>query len=147
MAAIADLPELSPAEAAQQLTASADEVWTRRLIDELDQRVRTEPLERILDLWDLSGAAAARLFGVSRQAFAKWRVDGPPGRRATHVGDLAAATDLLDRHLKRERIAAVVRRPAPALGGRSLMDIAEAGDTAAVLDAVREMFDLRRVQP
>jgi hypothetical protein len=63
------------------------------------------------------------------------------------VADLAAATDLLDRYVKRERIAAVVRREAPALDGRSLLDLAEGGDTEAVLARTREMFDLRLVQP
>ena len=36
-----------------------------------------------------------------------------PAERAEAVAALAAATDLLDHHLKRERIAAVVRRKSP----------------------------------
>jgi hypothetical protein len=56
---------------------------------------------------------------------------------------LATATDLLDRYLRRDRIPAVVRRPAEALGGRSLLEMAEAGQSAAVVTAVRQMFDLR----
>ena len=66
-----------------------------------------------MDVWDLSQAAAARRFHVSRQAFAKWLRQGAPAERATAVADLAAATDLLVRHLKRDRIPAVVRRPDP----------------------------------
>lgn len=60
---------------------------------------------------------------------------------------LAAATELLDRHVKRERIPAVVRRPAANLGGTSLYEMALAGRHKDVRDAVAEMFDLRRVQP
>ena len=139
------LLDLSPADAAARVAASADTAWTRRFLDELDHRVRSEPLERLLSLWDLSNAAAARMFGVSRQAFAKWRESGPPADRAARIADLAAATDLLDRSVKRERIPAVVRREAPALGDRSLLALAESGGD--VLGAVRAMLDLRRVQP
>ncbi len=147
MAAGAELTELDPDAAAERVLAAADETWARRFLEELDRQVRTSPLERLTSLWGLSNAAAARVFGVSRQAFSKWLVNGPPADRSAQVSDLAAATDLLDRYLKRERIPAVVRRPAPALGGRSLLEIAESGDTRAVLDGVRETFDLRRVQP
>jgi hypothetical protein len=95
----------------------------------------------------LSNAEAARLFGVSRQAFSKWLESGVPADRVPAVADLAAATDLLDRRIKRERIPAVVRRTSPLLQGRSLLEMAEAGEHAAVRAAVASMFDLRRVQP
>ncbi|MCL1599278.1 MAG: hypothetical protein M3094_08850 [Actinomycetia bacterium] len=139
--------DLSPRDAAEALVAAADSQWTRQLVDELDRRVRTEPLERFTELWGLSNAAAASVFGVSRQAFAKWLTRGVPASRSDAVADIAAATDLLDRYVRRERIPAVVRRPAGMLGGRSLLEVAAEGDTAAVLEAVSSMFDLRRVQP
>jgi predicted transcriptional regulator len=104
-------------------------------------------LERILSLWGLSNAAAARMFGVSRQAFSKWLHNGPPANRATSVADLAAVTDLLARYVKRERIPAIVRRQAPAFEGVSLLHLAEQGRTGEALDRVRATFDLRRVQP
>jgi hypothetical protein len=141
------LTDMSPIEVAALVLAERDQEWTRRLVDELDRAVRTEPLERFVDLWALSNAAAARIFGVSRQAFSKWLSNGPPASRSGAVADLATATDLLDRYVKRERIAAVVRRPAPLLGDLSLLEVAAAGDTQAVADAVVSMFDLRRVQP
>jgi hypothetical protein len=59
---------------------------------------------------------------------------------------LAAATDLLDRYVKRERIPAVVRRPAEELGGRSLYEVASAGEFDRVREQVGRMFDLARVQ-
>jgi hypothetical protein len=143
----AALAGMSPADAADTLLARAGAAWTRRLAGELDRRLHREPLGRFVEIWGLSNASAARLFGVSRQAFAKWLAQGPPADRMPAVADLAAATDLLDRYVKRERVPAVVRRQAPALGGRSLLDLAAAGRTAELLDAVRAMFDLRRVQP
>ena len=124
-----------------------DEDRLRALADALDRRVRTRPLERLLELWDISASEAARFFGVSRQALSQWLQDAPPGIRAEAIADLAAATDLLDRHVKRERIPAVVRREAPMLEGQSLLDLARDGRHREVREAVERMFDLRRVQP
>ena len=84
---------------------------------------RVDAFTRTTETWDLSQAEAARLFGVSRQAVGKWRRHGVPRERAGAVADLAAATDLLVRHLKRDRIPAVVRRPIPALDGVSLVEL------------------------
>lgn len=141
------ITDLSPAEAAAELSENGGSEWTRQLVDELDRTVRTDPLDRFVTLWGLSNAGAARVFGVSRQAFSKWRKIGPPALRSAAVADLASATDLLDRYVKRERIPAVVRRPADQFGGRSLLDVAEQGDTHSVLEDVAAMFDLRRTQP
>lgn len=137
----------APEEVAHELASSADLRWLRELVDALDREVRTEPLERLTKLWGLSNAAAARLFGVSRQAFSKWLVNGPPADRAEDVSRVAAITDLLDRYVKRERIPAVVRRSAPVLEDRSIIEMIEAGEYGEAAQRVRAMFDLRRVQP
>lgn len=138
----------APWEVADALVADApDENWLRALTDDLDRRVRTRPLERLMTLWALSASEAAQAFGVTRQAFSKWRQSGVPADRATVLADLAETTDTLDRHLKRERIPAVVRRPAQSLGGLSLYDLACQGRHAELREAVAAMFDLRRVQP
>lgn len=55
--------------------------------------------------------------------------------------DAARATDLLVHHLRRDRIPAVVRRSAPNLAGRSLLEMLAAGETSQLLEAVRGMFD------
>lgn len=141
------LTDMSPTEAAAVLLSQGDRVWTRSLVDELDRAVRTQPLERFVELWGLSNAGAARVFGVSRQAFSKWLANGPPTARAGAVADLTTATDLLDRYVKREMIPAVVRRQAAMLDNTSLLDLAMSGDTRAVADSVTAMFDLRRIQP
>jgi len=138
---------LEPEEAAARLVAASDPEWARKFVDELDRAVRTEPLERFIELWGLSNAAAAKVFGVSRQAFSKWLQNGPPSARSGAVADLSSATNLLDRYVKRERIPAVVRRPAKSLGNSTLLEIASRGDTQMVAKATRDMFDLRRIQP
>jgi hypothetical protein len=123
-----------------------DEEWLRILIDDLDQRLRTRPLERLLTLWSLSEAQGAELFCVSRRAFMKWLKKGPPAERAEAIAALAAATDLLAHHLKHERVAAVVRRENPQLSGRSLLELASAGEYTKVRSAVEMMFGWRRIQ-
>lgn len=138
---------IAPEEMASELVDSADADWLRELVDALDRRVRTEPLRRLITLWDLSNAAAARMFGVSRQAFSKWLATGPPADRMDDVTAVDDITTLLDRYVKRERIPAVVRRPSPRFGGASVIERLEDGDYEETVDGVRSMFDLRRVQP
>jgi hypothetical protein len=138
---------VAPGTLARELIDSADDSWIRALVDALDREVRRAPLERLISLWDLSNAAAARLFGVSRQAFSKWLVAGPPADRADDVAAVDDMTTLLDRYVKRERIPAVVRRPAEVFGERSMVEMLEAGEYEEAAKRVGEMFDLRRVQP
>jgi len=137
----------SPLELAHELAESANADWIRELVDALDREVRRRPLERLIALWGLSNAGAARLFGVSRQAFSKWLVNGPPADRADDVSRVTAVTDLLDRYVKRERIPAVVRRPAAVLDDRSIIETLEGGGYRDAAEGVAAMFDLRRIQP
>lgn len=137
----------SPTELAHELAESADAGWIRELVDALDREIRRRPLEKLISLWDLSNAAAARMFGVSRQAFSKWLAKGPPPHRIDDVARVEMITDVLNRYVKRERIPAVVRRRAAMLGDRSLVEALEQGDYRGAAEAVRAMFDLRRIQP
>lgn len=138
---------VDPREMARELGDSADIDWLRELVDLLDRQVRTEPLDRLGSLWDLSNAAAARIFGVSRQAYSKWMTSGPPADRADDIASIDSITTLLDKYVKRERIPAVVRRPSPRLGDRSIIDRLESGDFRQTASIVAETFDLRRIQP
>jgi hypothetical protein len=81
---------------------------------------------------------------VSRQALSKWLAGGVPSERVQAVADLSAATDLLIRYLKRDRIPAVVRRPAAALDGQSLVELVAKSRTRDVLEACRSMFNFER---
>jgi len=141
-----DVAKLEPREAAERLVASQyrRSGWLDVFTEHLDRRRAGQSLTRTLAVWDLNQSQAARLFGVSRQALSKWLEQGVPGERAEAVADLAAATDLLVHHLKRDRIPAVVRRAIPALGDRSLLDLFSTGATASVLQACRDMFSFER---
>lgn len=138
---------LDPEEAAERtfIAHRHDAGWLDAFVAGLDRRRAVNAFTRTTEAWGLSQAEAARLFGVSRQAVGKWRRRGVPSERAGAVADLAAATDLLLRHLKRDRIPAVVRRPIPALDGVSLVELLGRGDTRAVLAACRDMFRFDRV--
>jgi hypothetical protein len=144
---VALAPARSPAAVVADLTASHDRAWLREVVSRLDLTLQRSALERLITLWSVSSAEAAGFFGVSRQAFAKWLQVGPPADRAPAIAALEDATELLARHLKRERIPAVVRRPSTLTGERSILQMASAGEYEQVLGAVRTMFDLRRVQP
>lgn len=138
---------VAPEEMARELADSADAAWLRELVDALDREVRTDPLTRLTSLWDLSNAGAARIFGVSRQAFSKWLSYGPPADRADDIAAVDDITTLLDRYVKRERIPAVVRRDSPRFDDRSIVARLEAGDYEETAELVRATFDLRRIQP
>ncbi|HUG32937.1 MAG TPA: hypothetical protein VMM14_08595 [Acidimicrobiia bacterium] len=138
---------VDPKEMARELLDSADIDWLRQLVDALDREVRTEPLDRLRSLWNLSNAGVARIFGISRQAYSKWLVSGPPADRADDIAAVDSITTLLDRYVKRERIAAVVRRSSPRLGDRSIIDRLESGDFRQTASIVADSFDLRRIQP
>ena len=140
VAEAAKLVELNPEDAARLLAQSADEEWLVQLQRSLDRELAHIDLDRILAVWNLSQAETAVLFHVSRQAVGKWLSRGVPADRVEAVSDLAAATDLLSRHLKRDRIPAVVRRPSSELGGRSLLDLVAEGRTREVLNGCRRMF-------
>jgi hypothetical protein len=144
---VSALRRLDPVVVAAEVAGTVEDPWTQEFLRALDARVRSAPLERFMATWDLSAAAAGRVFGVSRQAVAKWRGSGVPDDRAVALADLVAATDVLERYVRRERIPAVVRRPAEILGGRSLLDLAEAGRYDEVRRGAARMLDIRRVQP
>ncbi len=142
------LAGLDPMEAAEKiLEARREETdWLDEFSEALDRRRSGRSLGRILRVWGLNQSEAANLFGVTRQAMSKWLARGVPSERAQAVADLAAATDLLVRHVKRDRIPAVVRRSAPALDGLSLVELSAASRTRDVLEACRSMFDFDRAQ-
>lgn len=142
------LAGLDPLEAAEKiLEARREETdWLDEFSEALDRRRSGRSLGRILQVWGLNQSEAANLFGVTRQAMSKWLARGVPSERAQAIADLAAATDLLVRHVKRDRIPAVVRRSAPALDGLSLVELSAASRTHDVLEACRSMFDFDRAQ-
>lgn len=89
-------------------------------------------IRRIAETWGLSETEVASL---------------RRGSSTNAIDALGTATEVLTRRVRPERIPAVVRRPAPMLDGRSLLELAMVGDYAGVLRAVQTIFDLGRVAP
>ena len=94
------IQELGPEEAAERILAAHghEGPWLDAFVEVLDHRRAGCSLVRTLEVWGLSQAEAARLFGVSRQAIGKWLNRGIPPDRVGAISDLAAATDLLVRY-------------------------------------------------
>lgn len=148
MSAATEMLKGQPADVAARilLVHREDPSWLDEFAEEIDRARAGETLQRVLQAWGLSQSEFARSVGVTRQAVGKWLDRGVPEERVESIGDLAAATDLLVRHLKRDRIVAVVRRKAPALGGSSLLDLVASGCHREVLQACRSMFEFERAQ-
>lgn len=107
-----------------------------------DELARAQtPLRRIASVLGLNRTKLARLFGVSRQAIEQWETRGVPAERQQNLATLDAIVDLLVEKLKRDRIAAMARRPADAYGGQSILDAIADGKELLVLDELREAFD------
>jgi DNA-binding transcriptional regulator YdaS (Cro superfamily) len=98
-------------------------------------------LERVAILFDLSKTDLARLFGVRRQAIAQWFESGVPPARAAKANALARLADVLERNLKRDRIPGVVRQPADAYGGLSMLEMIEGDRGDELVRQVEGVFD------
>jgi hypothetical protein len=118
----------------------------RDVAQRLERRLRSEPLRRFERIWQVSASQAATMFGVSRQAYAKWST-AMPADRLVAVALLDETTQMLLDRLKVDRIPAAVRRPSEMLDGQSLLELAQQRRFDDLRDAVRSMFDISRVQP
>ena len=101
----------------------------------LREKPRTDPMTtvrtRMTATWYLSQAEADRIFGV--------------GMHPQALSELDEATNLLHRYLRADRIPVVVRSPAQAYDGVSLLEILEQGDTTRLLMTCRAMFQFDQI--
>ena len=101
----------------------------------------TSDLERLMRSWDLTITEVGRLFGVRRQAVQQWLDEGVPTARLGKLLALAEIADLLERNLLPERIPGVVRAPAEAFGGPSMLEMIASDGHEELLRSVRRSFD------
>ena len=132
-------------ELAAELAAAHDPVWVAELIDALATRARANELPTAQAILGVSDVELGQMFGVTRQGVKHWMTNGVPTARLGAVADLAAATDMLRRKLRVERIPAAIRRPAPNLGGRSLLELGIDEGPHAFYAEVIDTFDLTRI--
>lgn len=100
-----------------------------------------DPLEAIAETFGLKDSELGRLFRVTRQAVQQWMENGIPETRLDRIHTVQQIADIVRTNLKPERIPAVVRTPAPAYGGRSLLEAIKAGEEEEALAEVRRTFD------
>ncbi len=71
----------------------------------------------------------------------KWLLAGPPSDRLAKIGAVAQIADTLRHRLRAGMPAAVVRRPAEAYGGRSMLDVITDDEHVWLAESVRASFD------
>lgn len=98
-------------------------------------------LPRIKDVFALRNSELADLFDVSRQAMTEWLEHGAPAARQPKIATVAALVDVLEHQLKSERVAGVVRRPADAYGGLTMLEMIAADRHDELLGMVSRSFD------
>ncbi|MGZ8656881.1 MAG: helix-turn-helix domain-containing protein [Actinomycetota bacterium] len=98
-------------------------------------------LEPWMATWQLSVSDVARLFGVSRQAVQQWLQDGVPPARQPKLAVILRIADLLERNLQPGRVPAVVRTPADAYEGRTILQVIARDAQDQVLASVARSFD------
>jgi DNA-binding transcriptional regulator YdaS (Cro superfamily) len=109
------------------------------------EREQASPLRRAMDTFDLTSSDVASLMGVKRQAVDKWLLAGPPPERAPKIAAIAEIGDILCHRLREGLPVAVVRRPAEAYGGRTMLDVIAADEHDWLLRSVKDSFGLGRV--
>ena len=92
--------------------------------------------DRTIQVWGLTPTQADDTFGALQSST----------DLQCAISDLTAATDLLVRYLKTDRIPVVVRKQIPTRGGVSLVSLLKQGDTKMLLTTCCDMFRFERVQ-
>jgi hypothetical protein len=138
-------PLMLPAGRSAAAHWDVDDLQLRRFLRAvrraLDLVSEGEPLRDVMSALDLNLTELGALFGVSRQAAAQWLEQGVPSDRQAKVATVAAVCDLLERRLKPGRLPGIARRPAPAYGDRTMLQVIADDQHGWLLDSVRESFD------
>jgi hypothetical protein len=122
------------------LPASIDfDGFTRAVLDELSGA--GSAIRPLLSSWQLSIAEAGRLFGVTRQAMQQWLAGDVPPARQSKVLAVVRIGDLLSRNIRPERIAGIVRSPAPGYDGATMLQLIAQDRHQELLDSVVRSFD------
>jgi hypothetical protein len=138
-------PLMLPAGRSAAAHWDVDDLQLRRFLRAvrraLDLVGEGEPLRDVMSALHLNLTELGALFGVSRQAAAQWLEQGVPSDRQAKVATVAAVCDLLERRLKPGRLPGVARRPAPAYGDRTMLQVIADDEHEWLLESVRESFD------
>lgn len=84
-----------------------------------------EDLADIMQIFGLRATATGRLFDESRQVVDQWLTQGVPLARLADVGQIAQAARALHAYFRPECIPKIAAQPIPALGGRTVLEVAK----------------------
>lgn len=104
--------------------------------DEDGERVARRALEKLMTVLDLTARECARMIGASPASVKAWQAGtaSPPKKTAAHLTQAEAALDRLLTMFRPERLPLVIRRHAPAFGGRPALDLILEGRITEVVD-------------
>lgn len=134
--------QTTPRAALQDVDQQAVRRFYRQAVAALEGRGTTAA--QIVDAFALSKADLGRLFGVSRQAADQWLDSDVPSDRTGKASTVLAIADLLAHRLKPGRLPGVARRPAPAYGGLTMLDMIAADRHEELLESARASFDFAK---
>ena len=86
------------------------------------RRLNGTDLEQIRNAFGISEVELGALFGVTRQAIAKWRKHGVPFDRSAEVDRVRQLAEYFHRRFRSERVPQIVRNPGRGLHGKSVLD-------------------------
>lgn len=104
-------------------------------------RSSADAVIHIQDVLHLSDTELGRLFGVTRQTITGWRRTHPPSSRQDKLATIDALLSLLEHHLDPVRLPGIVRTPATAYDGRSMLDLIAADRHDRLLVLTRQSFE------
>jgi len=113
------------------------------LWSEYAERQESMALQRIQTILGLNQTQTGKLFGVTRQAVAQWRVRGVPNERLADISRVEDIANLLDRKLLPERIPQIIRTPSRGLGGRTILQVLQTDGTEPIRDYVETLLSYR----
>jgi hypothetical protein len=96
---------------------------------------------QIAEVFQFSVNELGAVFGGAAQDATRWLANGFPADQVGKAAIILEIANLLTHHLRTDRIGAIARRPAAAYGGRSMLEMIEAGEHEALLASVRASFD------
>ncbi len=99
------------------------------------------PLHRVAEVFDLSDTALGGLFAVTRQAASQWLDGDVPASRQPRIHTIASIAALLQRNLDPHTIPGVIRKPADAYEGRSILEMIQEEREEEVLTQLQRAFD------
>lgn len=135
-----DLPRPLPRATIASLPATADyQRFSRYVLSEISGA--GTGLESLLAAWQMTVTEMASLFGVRRQAVGQWLDSGVPAARQPKLATMLRVAELLERNLRAERLAAVVRAPSDRWKGATMLEMIAADRHEELLVDIDRSFD------